>query len=328
MGYGADEVYTRFSMRALTLWKDFFQRTGNPLFHPTGVLWFAHGNDAIIAKTVGTLTKHGVRHEKLSQAELEKRFPQIWFGDVGWGVFEPDSGAILARRAVQAVVRDAIRTGVDYLPEPVMTPSGRGRIPSITTRSGIHISAGSFVFACGPWLPKVFPEVLGNRIFPTRQEIFFFGSRPGDRRFAPPAMPAWSDVGGLYGIPDLENRGFKIANDDHGPPFDPDSSDRFVTKEQIGEMRRRLAQRFPGLKEAPLLESRVCQYENTANGDFLVDRHPGMENVWLLGGGSGHGFKHGPAVGEYASRRVLGNGPEEPRFSLASKGTVQQRSVY
>jgi glycine/D-amino acid oxidase-like deaminating enzyme len=217
---------------------------------------------------------------------------------------------------------------MDYLPEPVIGPTGDKRITSVATRSGTSINAGAFVFACGPWLPKVFPTVLGNRIFPTRQEIFFFGSLPGDRRYAPPAMPAWIDVRDLYGIPDLENRGFKIANDNHGPAFDPDLGDRFVTKDQIEEMRKRVGERFPGLKDAPLVESRVCQYENSSNGDFLIDLHPGMDNVWLVGGGSGHGFKHGPAVGEYTAARVLGQGVVEPRFSLASKGTEQKRSVF
>jgi glycine/D-amino acid oxidase-like deaminating enzyme len=141
-------------------------------------------------------------------------------------------------------------------------------------------------------------------------------------------MPAWIDVD-LYGIPDLENRGFKIANDQHGPPFDPDSSNRFVTKEQVTEMRSRLGQLFPGLKDAPLVESRVCQYENSSNGDFLVDTHPDLKNVWLVGGGSGHGFKHGPALGEYVAAQVLGDGrPPEPRYSLRSKDTVQKRSVF
>ncbi len=328
MGYGGDEVYTRSSKRALELWKEFFQRTGNPLFHQTGVLWLAGENDARVPPTVNVLKKYGVRHEQLSRADLEKRFPQIWVGDVAMALYEPDSGALLARRSVQAVVRDAIHNGVDYLPEPVKTPAGGGNIASIETASGAKISAGTFVFACGPWLPKVFPNVLGNRIFPTRQEIFFFGSRPGDRRFAPPAMPAWIDTRGLYGIPDLENRGFKIADDDHGPPFDPDRSDRFVTQEQIRVMRERLGQRFPGLKDAPLVEARVCQYENSSNGDFLIDLHPGIKNVWLLGGGSGHGFKHGPAVGEHTAGRILGTVPAEPRYSLASKSTEQRRSVF
>ena len=141
-------------------------------------------------------------------------------------------------------------------------------------------------------------------------------------------MPAWIDVE-LYGIPDLENRGFKIANDQHGPAFDPDSSDRFVTKEQIAEMRRRMGELFPALRDAPLVESRVCQYENSSNGDFLVDTHPEMKNVWLVGGGSGHGFKHGPALGEYVAGQVLGAGVKpEPRYSLSTKETVQKRSVF
>jgi monomeric sarcosine oxidase len=330
MGYGADEIYTRSSQRALELWKEFFQRTGNPLFHQAGVLWLARGNDSRIPKTAETLARAGVKFEKLSQSELEKRFPQINFSGIAGGVYEPESGALLARRAVQAVVEDFIDQGGHFLPEPVMAPSASSGTVMISTRSGERISAGAFVFACGPWLPKVFPALLGKRIFPTRQDVFFFAVPPGDRRWTPPAMPAWIDVDvELYGIPDLENRGFKIANDHHGPPFDPDSSDRFVTREQIAEMRRRLGQLFPGLKDAPLVESRVCQYENSSNGDFLVDAHPDMKNVWLVGAGSGHGFKHGPALGEYVAAQVLGTGrPPEPRYSLRSKDTVQKRSVF
>jgi glycine/D-amino acid oxidase-like deaminating enzyme len=199
---------------------------------------------------------------------------------------------------------------------------------SVKTAGGRTISAGAFVFACGPWLPKVFPVELGQRIFPTRQEMFFFGVPAGDRRFTPPAMPCWVDPNNLYGIPDLENRGFKIADDGHGPPIDPDSADRLIPKESLAAMRKRLAARFPAMKNAPLVESRVCQYENSANGDFLLDKHPSIDNVWLAGGGSGHGFKHGPAVGEYLAGRILGTQTPEPRFSFASKGTVQKRSVY
>jgi sarcosine oxidase len=328
MGYGGDEIYTRSSKRALELWNEFFERSGNPLFHQAGVLWLARENDSRVQKNTETLTRVGVKFEKLSRSELEKRFPQINFGSVKWGVYEPESGALMARRAVQAVVQDFIHRGGHFLPEPTVTPSPVAKVSSIRTRSGEKISAGVYVFACGPWLPKVFPEVLGNRIFPTRQEIFFFGVPPGDRRWTPPVMPAWIDVD-LYGIPDLENRGFKIANDQHGPPFDPDSSDRFVTKEQIAGMRRRMGELFPALKDAPLVESRVCQYENSSNGDFLVDKHPDMQNVWLVGAGSGHGFKHGPALGEYVVAQVLGTGLKpEPRYSLASKDTVQKRSVF
>jgi glycine/D-amino acid oxidase-like deaminating enzyme len=185
------------------------------------------------------------------------------------------------------------------------------------------------VLACGPWLDKVAPRALGGRIFATRQQVFFFGVPKGDERFAPPAMPTWIDFGqGFYGMPDLETRGFKVANDQHGPAFDPDAGERVPTPEALAEARAFMEERFPGMRGAPLVEGRVCQYENTSNGDFVIDRHPGFDNVWLCGGGSGHGFKHGPAVGEFTAERVLKGDATHPRFTLASKGTVKQRSVH
>lgn len=329
MGYGADEIYTRWSMRALELWQEFFRRVGQPLFHRTGVLWMAHDEDRTALNTLRTLEKLHVRFERLSLAELEKRFPQIAFGSVSWGILEPESGVLMARRAVQAVVEETLRSGADFLPEAVAGPTGKGPLASLTTRGGREISAGNFVFACGPWLPKVFPDLLEGRIFPTRQEVFFFGPPAGDRLFAPPAMPTWIDFfDEVYGIPNLENRGFKIALDRHGPAFDPDTGKRVVSPEGLRAVREYLAQRFPALKDAPVIETRVCQYENTSNGDFLIDRHPAFDNVWIVGGGSGHGFKHGPVLGEYVAARVTQGGAVEPRFSLATKGKVQARAVF
>ena len=329
MGYGSDEVYTRWSMRSLESWQAFFGRNQPALFHRTGVLWMAHDNDAYVTKTEVTLKKLGVIFEKLSRAELEKRYPQIAFGTVTWGLLEPGSGVLLARRAVQALVAETTRTGADYFTETVERPAGKGRLASLTTLKKETIRAGSFVFACGPWLPKVFPELLEGRIHPTRQEVFFFGPPPGDTRFAPPSMPTWIDfTDEIYGVPDIEQRGFKIAPDRHGAAFDPDVGERVVSSGSVTAVRQVLRRRFPALKNAPLLETRVCQYENTSNGDFLIDRHPAWENVWLVGGGSGHGFKHGPALGEYAAARIMGDGKAEPRFSLATKNTVQKRSVF
>jgi glycine/D-amino acid oxidase-like deaminating enzyme len=158
--------------------------------------------------------------------------------------------------------------------------------------------------------------------------VYFFGTAPGDGRFAAPYLPAWADFGEeIYGLPDLESRGFKVAIDRHGPEFDPDTGDRATTAENLEEVRGFLARRFPDLADAPVVETRVCQYENTSNGDLLIDRHPDIANVWLVGGGSGHGFKHGPAVGEYVADRLQDVGDAEPRFAYATKGTAKRRSV-
>jgi len=200
---------------------------------------------------------------------------------------------------------------------------------SIETAAGESISAEHFVFACGPWLGKLFPELLGRRIFPTRQEVFFFGTPPGDVRFASPALPTWLfQEDEVYGMPDIESRGLKFARDTHGERADPDTQSRLASSEGAEWARNYVARRFPPLKGAPIVESRVCQYENTSSGDFLIDRHPEFSNVWLAGGGSGHGFKHGPAVGEHLAGAMLGDHGVEARFSLASKATEQKRTVH
>ena len=330
MGYGKDEIYTRWSHRSLPLWRDFIEKTGRPMFHATGVLWMATADEQYTAQTLETLKKLGIPHQRLSAAELSKKFPQFNLEGIAWGLFEPDSGMLMARQALQVLVGEARRLGVDYRVAAVPAPTGKGRVASIQTSAAIGaISAGMFVFACGPWLPKVFPQLLGQKIFPSRQEVFFFGVPAGNESFAAPAMPAWITLSDeAYGAPDLENRGFKVAFDAHGPEFDPEEGTRVVAAESLKRIREYVARRFPALRDAPVVETRVCQYENTSNGDFLIDRHPDFENVWLVGGGSGHGFKHGPALGEYVSKLVSKGGAIEARFSLETKGILQKRAVY
>jgi sarcosine oxidase len=329
MGYGADELYTRWSQKSLAQWKEFFAATGRDFFHETGVLWLA-GREALrVRQTAETLTRCGVEFEQLERRELEKRYPQIGLDEITSGLLEPFSGVLMARRCVAAVVQDATRKGVDYRVAQIAAPTGKGRQDFVLTKAGDRIEAGHFVFACGAWLGKIFPESLGERIFPSRQEVFFFGVPGGDTRFAPPQLPTWlfqEDL--VYGMPDLETRGLKIAVDRHGERVDPDTQSRIVSEKAAEEARRYVTRRFPALRDAPIVETRVCQYENTWNGDFLIDRHPEMENVWFVGGGSGHGFKHGPALGEYVSGQILDRTASEARFSLASKKTVQQRMVF
>jgi sarcosine oxidase len=329
MGYGKDEIYTRWSRRSLDLWTAFFIERRLTLFQDTGVLWLGHDDDERTTEMQHTLEHLGVRHERVPRVELERRYPQVAFFDVSYGVLEPGSGVLIARRAVQALAQEVMRRGGELRIDHVLEPGGTGRLADITTSNGRRITGDAFVFACGAWLPKLFPGLLGNRIFPTRQEVFYFGVPAGDRRFAPPAMPAWIDLrAGMYGLPDLEYRGFKIAFDHHGPAFDPDADARIVTEDTLTRVRGYLAGRFPDLRRAPVAETRVCQYENTWNGDFLIDRHPDLDNVWLVGGGSGHGFKHGPAVGEYVAARLQDGGPVDPRFSLATKAAARERSVF
>jgi sarcosine oxidase len=329
MGYGADELYTRWSQRSLVQWKEVLETSGAPLFHATGVLWLAREGDHRILETKATLKRCGVPFEHLNRRDLETTYPQMGLDGIASGILETTSGVLLARRCVAMVLKQAVEMGVEYQVAEVMAPAAGAGAPTITTRAGERFAAGRCIFACGAWLGKLFPEVLGERIFPTRQEVFFFGVPAGDARYAPPALPTWLyQEDEYYGMPDLENRGLKVAMDRHGERVDPDTQSRIVSAESAEEARRYVTRRFPGLRNAPIVETRVCQYENTSSGDFLIDRHPETEKVWFVGGGSGHGFKHGPAVGEYVTQQVLDGVRSEGRFALVAKSTIQQRAVY
>jgi sarcosine oxidase len=335
MGYGADELYTRWATRSLVQWKELLAETmGSPaLFHKIGVLWLRSKDYAGFDEMTAVLTRCKVPFESLSSSAIAQRYPQFSLHDLSSGILETESGVLMARRAVSEVVECALSSGVEYRQAQVTPPfegdTRGGSTAAISTSDGEPISAGQFVFACGAWLGKIFPEILGPRIFPSRQEVFFFGVPPGDNQFSAQSLPTWLiQADEVYGMPDLESRGFKIAFDSHGQRVDPDTQTRVVSAEAIERVRAYVAKRFPALAHSPIVETRVCQYENTSNGDFLIDRHPEMNNVWFAGGGSGHGFKHGPAFGEYVAQQVLDGGPGEPRFALASKATEQKRAVY
>jgi monomeric sarcosine oxidase len=335
MGYGADEIYTRWSQRSLIHWKELFAATRNEeLFRKTGVLWLAEAENPQLRATKDVLKRNGVEFEGLDRDGIVARYPQINVDGIASGILEPESGVLMARRAVTAVVAEAVRIGVEFKLAAIAEPHGNGEIDSLSSTAiegsaGERFTAKTFVFACGAWLAKLFPEILADRIFATRQSVFYFGIPGGDGRFSPPALPTWLiKTDECYGMADLESRGLKIALDKHGERVDPDTQSRMVTPEEIAEIRRYVAYRFPALAHAPIVETRVCQYENTSNGDFLIDRHPTLSNVWLAGGGSGHGFKHGPAVGEYVTGQLLDETEPEERFLFDKKETVQRRTVY
>jgi glycine/D-amino acid oxidase-like deaminating enzyme len=330
--YGADQVYTRMALESLPEWRGLSEQAGLPIFHELGVLFFFPQIEPYLEETMRVHRQMALPTELLDNAALRSRFPQMNFDGIAAGIYERQFGALMARRAVQTLVDQFVRVGGDYLQAAALPPADGPTLDVVRTVAGDSLAAEQFVFACGPWLGRLFPRLLGARIFPTRQEVFFFAPEPGDDRFQPGRLPGWADFNNgdiYYGFPDLEGRGFKIAHDAHGPPIDPDSGDRTPSAEALADVRRYMARRFPALAGRPLNEARVCQYENSSNGDLLIDVHPRWDNVLLVGAGSGHGFKHGPAVGRYAAERLLGTLREvEPRFSLATKGEIENRVVH
>jgi glycine/D-amino acid oxidase-like deaminating enzyme len=307
--YGPDQPYTELAARSLKLWEKNERKWRRQFLHRIGVLWMAAGtDDTWELGSLEALEDARIPFRRLSKRALRKRWPQINFSGVEWGIFEPDSGFLLARQSCQAVVDSFVAEGGSYV-QVTVSPENLDSPPwkKLSLSDGSNLRADRYVFACGPWMGSLFPQTIGKCIQSTRQDVFFFGTPAGDPRFDEGNLPVWADHHGrfLYGIPGNQHRGFKVADDTRGPQFDPTHGERKLDNERLRVAREYLAFRFPAMKDAPLLESRVCQYEQTPDSGFIVDRHPQAENLWLVGGGSGHGFKHGPALGERVAQMVL-----------------------
>jgi monomeric sarcosine oxidase len=328
-GYGADEIYSAFARRSVEQWRALQERARVPIWHPCGVLLLADAGDPYAIATTYTLEHGGFAAEVLAPSALRDRYPHLEAGDVSMALLEPDCGVLMARRAVRALAAELVRSGVRLMRGKAVVAANSGRLRAIGLAGGGEITGDAFVFACGPWLPSVLAPSLARLIRPTRQTVVYFGTPAGDERFGRAYTPAWIDrPAGVYGIPELEDAGLKVGIDEHGPPIDPDTDDRTPAPETIARARAWVERRFPAMKGAPVIGTRICQYENTSNGDLLIDRHPDYDNVWVAGGGSGHGFKHGPVVGELTAGLVLTGEPTHPRLSFESKGTQAARTVY
>jgi glycine/D-amino acid oxidase-like deaminating enzyme len=277
-------------------------------------------DDAWEAGSLAMLKEANIPYERLASRELRKRWPQINFEGIDWGVFEPKSGYLLARSSCQQVVDGFIAEGGTYRQAAALEDAlDSGSMKTVALADGSTLRADRFVFACGPWMGKLFKKTIGENLQSTKQDMFFFGLPPGDMRFNESSLPVWADHRQpfMYGIPGNQGRGFKIADDTRGPTFDPTHGERRISDDSLQRARDYLSFRFPALKNSPLIETRVCQYEQTPDSDFIVDRHPVAEHVWLVGGGSGHGFKHGPALGELVAKCVLKDAPPRPCWALS-----------
>ena len=318
--YGPSQPYTKMAARAVRLWKEHESRWGRRLFHRTGVLWMATSDDDQFERSsLPMLREAGIAYEELPGREVGKRWPHVNVEDVRWAIYEPESGFLTARVACQAVVEGFVAEGGEYRQVAVTRHDlETGVRDGLMLSDGSKLVADQYVFACGPWLGKLFPQAIGNRIRPTKQDVFFFGTPAGDDRFSETRLPVWADHRGrfIYGIPAADGRGFKVADDTRGIEFDPTAGERVVNEDGLKAIRDYVAFRFPAMKDAPLVEARVCQYENSPDNHLIIDRHPAADNVWLVGGGSGHGFKHGPAVGEMLAACVMNGKDPDALFRL------------
>ncbi len=303
--YGANEFYFKSNVRALQLWKENEQLWGKQLFFNTGVLWFCYQKDnPWVDDSIPFSKKYKMEYEYLSCDDMARRYPAVNLEDLHHAWLDPHGGYLKARESCQAVNQAFIHEGGKFIQAYAKPVVAGGKVESVVLSSGEKIFSDAYLFACGAWLGQLFPEILGNKIICTKQEVYYFGA-PVEKAKNFDDLPAWIDLDGsdyYYGIPGNAHRGFKIGVDKRGEIFDPTYGERVYNPETLSKARKFISHRFPGLKDAPLLESRVCPYENSTDGNFIFEKHPHAQNAWILGGGSGHGFKHGPALGELVAQ--------------------------
>lgn len=302
--HGADVWHTRSARRAWELWHEI----DPTLIVPAGVAWLARRDDGWEAAAEATLRAEGIPVERVDAAEL---FPNVALDDVRFTLLEPEAGILRAREAVKVLAAQAADAGASLVLSAARPDGGAAVLDD-----GTRLEADRVVWACGAWLRRLFPGLLELRI--THQDVFYFGASAAWRT---PGVPGWVDYDGCaYGLGDLDGRGVKVAPDVEGPDCDPDALERLPVPEHERLARAYLRKRFPALADAPLVGHRACQYEITADTQFVIAPHPEHDGrVWLMGGGSGHGFKHGPALAERMEAWLTATEPPEPRFALGPR---------
>ena len=330
-GYEENALYAEWAMKSMALWKEREIEFQRRMLYPAARLQMARTLTPDLAAQKSVFDTLKIPYEILSQSELEKRWPQINFDDVGVAFYETDkSSAVLKARDNCLLLAEMFeKKGGAFKIAQALPGAAAGRtLNAVDVGKGESVSGAMFVFATGPWLRKTFPQLLGRKISTPRRELYYWGVPPGDTRFNWPNLPTWSDgVLGNYGFPNID-RGVKVAPPGAGVfQQDPDDAERVPSGYLIRQAQEWVAKRFPALKDMPIVETRICQVEQTGNGDFLIDRHPDYDNVWIAGGGSGHGYKHGPMVGQYVADRVEGKPADaELAKTFALAGRADARS--
>jgi sarcosine oxidase len=298
--YGTRAVYVELAERAAAQWRRWQERGATPFYYPVGQLSIVRRFEpgTRVHDGVQLLRERGATIRVWTPEQARERFPQFAYWDDDVCVFDPWAGYLASGRAVARLAQLAAGAGVEIHEESPVgavhdAPTGvRLEAPGAGGRAFDRV-----VVAAGAWMGRLVPAV-GQWITPTRQQMVFL-TPPDPAAYAPGVMPVWGadpEETGWYGHPLLAEGFVKVADDLPGERVDPDTH-RDASPEFVARAREFVARRIPGLARAAVAGSRSCLYESTPDRDFIVDWVPGSSRVLVAGGGSGHGFKFGGAIG-------------------------------
>ena len=309
--YGPDEIYTELAERCIALWKQWNVDFGTQLYHETGVLFVCERRmqqGDFEYESCRVLEKSGHRVERFDEFTFHQRFPAFAEDRFKDGFFDPDAGYVESGRVVASLIDYAKSRGVELRERAKFKELDENdkRVAGIILEDRHRINGDAVVMATGAWTPYLLPSTkkflraTGHPVFhlKPKQPNFFLPARF-------PFFGADISTTGFYGFP-LNQGVVKIANHGAGREMSPDSSAREVTRADEKALRAFLRSTIPSLADAPIVDSRVCMYSDTNDGDFWIAPDPDRPNLTLATGDCGHGFKFAPVLGEIIADAVEG----------------------
>ena len=315
LDYGADADYTALAERALDGWRAWNRDGADPLFHETGVTFLSReplAPGGFEHESFALLTARGHRLERLDAAAIARRFPAYREGALVDGYYNPEGGWVEASRVVARLVAEAAALGVDIRPDCPARAIGEGG--ELLMADGGALAADEVLVAAGAWTPLLCPALAGA-LRPVGQAVFHL--RPPDpARFTADRFPVFgADIArtGFYGFPLHPDGVVKIGHHGPGLAVDMSSDARPMPPAVEAELRALLADVLPDLADAAITYRRACVYCDTRDEHFWIARDPERPRLTVATGGSGHGFKFAPVLGELIAGAVLGE-PVPDRF--------------
>lgn len=311
--YGPDQEYTALAERAREGWLRWNTELSEPLYHEVGVSMLTRSPmspGGFEYESYQLLRERGYSLERLSSAEIARRFPAWNAERYVDGYFHATGGYVESGRVIEALVDKARTAGIalhtGQMVEELMEQDGA--VTGVRTREGETFSAGHVVVAAGAWTPLLVPE-LTSVMHPVGLPVFHL--KPADPSlFEPPNFVVFGadvDETGWYGFPVHPREGVvKIAYHGAGRPVHPSKDDRVVTEAETQRLQTFVAETFPALAEAPVVYTRYCLYCDTLDEHFWIARHPERGGMTVAAGGSGHAFKFAPVLGELTADAVEG----------------------
>lgn len=307
--------YVPLLHRAYELWRELERDSSRRLLFVTGGVYAGRPDGELVAGSLAAARLHGLAHESIDRAELRRRWPQLRVPEDHVALVEPATGFVLCEQAVAAHAELALRAGAELRAhEPALRWSIDGHGVQVQTAHDTY-AAARLLLTTGAWTSQLAPA-LGWPLTPTRQVTAWVWPRrpelfemPTDDAAtaanASARLPCWAVEhagGGLhYGFPMSRGGetglGLKIGLHQRMATVDPNVVDRLPQPADDATVRTFLRTTLPDA-DGPLLSLKVCLYMNAPDGHFVIDRHPGLEQVIVASPCSGHGFKFAPVIGE------------------------------